>query len=628
MKASILFHLRSALLSTLLICFSLNSSHAQFMKKLLDGTENLIEKGKEEINNTIYKTRAIKIHSHISDGNQSKSQEELGDYIYKFGPTANSHFLLYRFNAKFFPTNKTKLDSALYHLAEADRMERNYELCEKIGFCRNSYKTQRDSLEYHLYTAIRKNDQDLTWFISKYTNSAWKEEAFNYQTKERFAEVKKENSIEAYARFIRLNPDAIELYEATKTLHKLSCQKARQINTIDSYQTFIQNFSKSTELPEALSLQSNIAYQEAVKTNDIRGFRSFISTYRYADSDLQIKAKNKIRLLEFREIQDQLVKLQDKYRDAINKFTASDRGGYSLSLNFRKNQEELSSIEFSDGNLKFSAYETYRDVFNSIDSFIGRYKNSYESTLLTMQKNLIIETCRNVDFIALSKSGREFARDDDDVKSVDYWKWYSEFHPKSMYYDVADAKFKRVSDIARLKQEEEQRQQDQIRENERLAAEAEEAKKKEELDETFSPFTQALKLLSPADKAYYRQVMNMNSDPKGRVGVACAVGVGRCEWCGKSIRFQKTLESRINTLQMMSNPLMGGLANMMLGVANLFGQAFGGNKMNMPLKLKNEIIKELRQIRAGNLYFCSGSAPKFCSPKCEADQQFHKKYGR
>jgi hypothetical protein len=119
----------------------------------------------------------------------------------------------------------------------------------------------------------------------------------------------------------------------------------------------------------------------------------------------------------------------------------------------------------------------------------------------------------------------------------------------------------------------------------------------------------------------------MNSDPKGRIGVGCAVGVGRCEWCGNSIRFQKTLESRINTLQMMSNPLIGGFANLMLGVANIFGQ-LGGQKINMPLKLKNEIIKELRQIRAGNLYFCSGSSPKFCSPKCEADQKFHKKYGR
>lgn len=308
------------------------------MRKLIDGTENLIEKGKEEINNSIYKNRAIKINNLIVQGNQEKSMEDLTDYIYKFGPTANSHFLLYRYNSKFFPTNKTKLDSALYHLAESDRMEKNYEICEKIGFCRNSYKTKRDSLEYNLYLVIRNNDQDLTWFLSKFNESIWKREAYKYQTKERFNEAKKDNSIDAYARFIRLNPNANEIYEATKTLHKLSFRKALEINTIESYQTFIRSFPKASELSLAISLQSNLAYLEAVKKNEIQEYRLFLSNYKNADSDLQIKANNKIRMLEFQSIQDQLVKLQDKYRDAITEFTSSDRGGYSLSINLKKIQ--------------------------------------------------------------------------------------------------------------------------------------------------------------------------------------------------------------------------------------------------------------------------------------------------
>jgi hypothetical protein len=336
----------------------LNTSSGQFIKKLLDGTENLIEKGKDEINNSIYRNRAIKINNHILDGNQVKSQEDLKDYIYKFGPTANSHFLFYLFNSKFFPTNKAKMDSALYHLAESNKMEYNYELCEKIGFCRNSYDTKRDSLEYNLYLVIRNNDQDLTWFLSKYNESLWKREAFNYQTKDRFNEAKKDNSIEAYARFIRLNPDAIEIYEATKTLHSLSFQKASKINSIESYQTFIQSFPKASELPEAISSQSKLAYLEAVKKNEIQGYRLFLFDYKNADSDLQIKANNKIRILEFQVIQDQLVKLQEKFRDAITKFTSTDQGNYSLSINLRKNPEELSSIEFSEVKLKCSAYET------------------------------------------------------------------------------------------------------------------------------------------------------------------------------------------------------------------------------------------------------------------------------
>jgi hypothetical protein len=244
-----------------------------------------------------------------------------------------------------------------------------------------------------------------------------------------------------------------------------------------------------------------------------------------------------------------------------------------------------------------------------------------------MFKNSIIEACREIDFIFFSKVSRSI-NNDEKLESAKYWEWYSEFHPKSMYNGIAKAKFNFISEIARKQQEEEQRKLEQERENERIAAAEEERKKKEEMNEDLSPITQGLKLLSPSDKAYYYKVLNMNEDPHGKLGNACSVGTGRCEWCGKTIRYQKTLESRIRILQMMNNPLMGGFANIMMGFANILGQAFGGNKTNMPQKIKNDIVNELRQIRAGKIYFCSGTSPKYCSQKCEADHQFHKKYRR
>lgn len=561
------------------------------MKKLIGGTEDLINKGRDEINNALDKSRSTKINTLILSNDQEKATQELKEYTEKFGRSANYHFLNYRFNTQFYPTSRIKLDTAVYHLKEAFQQEREFELCEKIGFCRNTLEQKKDSLEYKLYELIRNNDTELSWFLAKYKNSKWFKQAFAYQTNQRFEVAKKANTIESYELFIRRNP-------------------------------------RASEIQEAQILQGNLAFLVAYKANSIPEYRNFMIRYPYANKDLHIKAKNKIRMIDFQTIQDQLVSIQEKYSKLIADFTSSDRGGYSVSINLSKNPIELSSIEISGGGLNFRAYETYRDVFRSIDSFNNNYPNSFESTLLNWHKNSIIENSREVDFILFSKVGRGSFREEDDPESAKYWEWYTDFHPKSMYYGVAKAKFTRLAEIARKKQEEEQRRLDQIRETERIAAEEAERKRKEELSEDFTPFSQALKLLSPSDRAYYAKVINMDQDPHGKLGNACGIGIGRCEWCGNSIRYQKTLESRIRLLQMMSNPYMGGFANIMLGLANVLGQAFGGKKTNMPLKIKNEIITELRQIRAGRIYYCSGSSPKYCSPKCEADQQFHKRYGR
>jgi hypothetical protein len=189
-------------------------------------------------------------------------------------------------------------------------------------------------------------------------------------------------------------------------------------------------------------------------------------------------------------------------------------------------------------------------------------------------------------------------------------------------------KDKKKPEFIELVSENVREEKEQERKKQELAEDAEKNKKANELDEDFSPISQALKLLSASDRSYHAKVIKMNEDPHGKLGNACGVGIGRCEWCGKSMRYQKNLESRIRTIQMMSNPYVGGYANLVLGFANIFGQALGGKKNDFPLKLKNEIVNELRQIRAGKIYFCSGSSPKYCSPKCEADQKFHKRYGR
>lgn len=591
MKSKANHYLRIIILTFLVIPISISTSQGQIMKKIIGGAEDLINKGRDEINNVQDKNRSSNIHNYIAASDLMRATEELTKYVEKFGHTANYHFLEYKFNLQFYPTVRSRLDTALYHLKRGYSMERTYQLCEKIGFCQNMLEQKKDSLERKIYFLVRSNDTELTWFLERFKDSKWYSDAFAYQTDQRF-------------------------------------KAAKKTNTVDAYEQFIYRNSKAKEIGEALYLQGNLAYQAVENSTSPQDFQLFINRYPNADKSLQIKAKNKIRMIEFNNLQNEIISTKEKYREVLSKFTSSDRGSYSLSINLSKNPIELSSIEVSEGNLKFRAFETYREIFKNIDKFIGRYPNSPETAMLNQQKNLIIENCREVDFIALSKSGREFFKDDDDIASAKNWEWYTKFHSKSVYNAIAKAKLDRTTEIARKIQEEEQRKQDIIRENERKAAELAEQKKKEELNEDFSPFTQALKLLSPADRAYYSRVVNMNNDPQGRIGNSCGVGMGRCEWCGRSIKYQKSLESRIRTLQLLSNPLMGGFANIMLGFANILGQAFGGKKTNLPLKLKNDLVNEMRLIRAGKIYFCSGSSPKFCSPKCEADQQFHKKYRR
>lgn len=591
MSANHHLYFRKSILIFLILSCTISDSKGQFMKKLIGGTEDLINKGRDEINNALDKSRSTKINTFIFNNEQEKASQELAEYVEKFGLSANFHFLSFRYNTKFFPASRIKLDTAVYHLKQAFQLEKEYELCEKIGFCKNGYEPKRDSLEYYIYTLIRKDDADLTWFLNKYRQSKWQKEAFAFQTNQRFTETKKTNTIDAYEQYIRKNP-------------------------------------KAKELQEALTLQGNLAFLIVYKANNIPDYQSFLRRYPFASKDLHIKAKNKIRMIEFQTIQDQLISLQEKYRNLLTNFTSSDRGGYSVSISLTNNPIELSSIEISEGGLKFRAYEVYRDIFRKIDSFNNDYPQAYESTLLNWHKNAIIESCREVDFILFSKIGGSNFYSEDDNEASKYWEWYTKFHPKSVYDGVAKSKFNRISELARKKQEEEQRRLDQIRENERMVAEEAERKKKAEFSEEFSPMTKALTLLSASDRAYHDKVINMNADPHGKLGNACAVGIGQCEWCGRSIRYQKTLESRIRALQMLSNPFMGGFANIMLGMASVLGQAFGGQKTNIPLRLKNEIVTELRQIRAGKIYYCSGTSPKFCSPKCEADQKFNKRYGR
>lgn len=130
-------------------------------------------------------------------------------------------------------------------------------------------------------------------------------------------------------------------------------------------------------------------------------------------------------------------------------------------------------------------------------------------------------------------------------------------------------------------------------------------------------FEQIYERLNQTEKSYFNQVLKMNSDPSKKIGQVCSKAYGKCDWCGKQFLYNKTYASRIQTIHDYKNPLVSGYGDLMLG----FGFALMGNnaKNTAISEWSNDLKNDLKLIKAGNIYKCSGSAPKYCSKKCQFD---------
>jgi hypothetical protein len=130
-------------------------------------------------------------------------------------------------------------------------------------------------------------------------------------------------------------------------------------------------------------------------------------------------------------------------------------------------------------------------------------------------------------------------------------------------------------------------------------------------------FEQIFEKLSQTEKNYFNQVLKMNPDPANKVGLVCSKAYAKCDWCGKQFSYNKTYSSRIQIIHDYKNPLVSNYGDLMLGL----GFALMGNssKNSAISEWSNDLRNDLKLIQAGNIYFCSGKAPKYCSKKCQFD---------
>lgn len=122
--------------------------------------------------------------------------------------------------------------------------------------------------------------------------------------------------------------------------------------------------------------------------------------------------------------------------------------------------------------------------------------------------------------------------------------------------------------------------------------------------------------LSDSEKNYMNQLLKSNADPQNKLGRRCGTAYTNCKWCGKSIAYDKVVESSIQTLKNLTNPLYSIFAE--LGI--MFSSSFSGK--DPVIETRKAIRGLLRDIKDGKIYFCNESSkPGFCSKKCEFENK-------
>ncbi len=127
--------------------------------------------------------------------------------------------------------------------------------------------------------------------------------------------------------------------------------------------------------------------------------------------------------------------------------------------------------------------------------------------------------------------------------------------------------------------------------------------------------------LTDAEKKYLNQILDMESDPHRKVGVFCATMYSKCNKCGKQFMYHKYLESKIQMVKNMttinSDPDLSNYAETMTSLAYaLFGgtKALKGETKNSSItRLTSDLKRDLKLIKSGSYYFCTGVAPNYCN---------------
>lgn len=527
----------------------------------------------------IGKSKISKIYDKILELDKENSTKEIDAYQKKYGYNSPYyHYLKYKYQLEFNKKDINKLDSAHYHLQQAYKIEKIFELCEKINFCKENYTLYKDNLEKEIFELVKNNDDQLTSFLIKYPNSVIYDQAFNYQTEKRF-------------------------------------NLAKETNTLNSITEFIEKNPLAKEIPEAIIIQAKLAYKKLENNDQIKDHKEYLFKYPKAPIFYITKIKNKIKTLEYQQIEDLFISSQKKYKELISDFYNNENGLINLNLDLRVNENSLSYINLNKNNINFSPANEYNKILILIKNFFSNYPNSFEAINLIFLKKEIEKIAEEFDFYSIMYAANNIR---DLEKEKELWNWYVNNHKNLNLKFLAAEKLESnealVESIIQFNENIQRRNE----EKQRLLAEEMQRKKEEELELKRNPFKKAVSLLSEKDKNYFQSIINRtDDDPQNKNGKHCGTGVSNCKWCEDSFTYPKVYKSRISLLQQYNSP-MGEYAGVMLGLGLALQSAFSGeDPEKIPLEFKNQILNLLQQIKNGNIYSCEGSVPDFCSKKCQ-----------
>lgn len=142
-------------------------------------------------------------------------------------------------------------------------------------------------------------------------------------------------------------------------------------------------------------------------------------------------------------------------------------------------------------------------------------------------------------------------------------------------------------------------------------------------------FNDYINKLYPEDAKFLIKVIDTyKGDPQNKCGKVCETLYSKCKWCSTNIKYYTYYHSRVLDLQDWAKPksnlesFLGGMQNLTLWkiLMNIASGSFFSDESTSTAKA---FKIELDEIRNKKIYYCDGSAPNFCSERCEVEYSIY-----
>lgn len=119
-----------------------------------------------------------------------------------------------------------------------------------------------------------------------------------------FTDVQKEDTVEAYEKFIAENPSSGSITLAKLRLEELYAAKARELKTLEGYDAYLAKFPEGSDAKlrdDILSEREGLLFRWAEDTNTQEAWQKFLDEYPRGDKARMTEARGRLKLSEFRD---------------------------------------------------------------------------------------------------------------------------------------------------------------------------------------------------------------------------------------------------------------------------------------------------------------------------------------